>query len=425
MLVLLAVGVPFAFALGGLAVLFGLIIQGDSLFPFVIFRMWDLMNSFSTIALPLFVFMANVLSRSGMANELYATFYNWAGPLKGALAVATVYTCAVIGAMVGTAGSDIILMGLIALPFMLRQGYSKSLACGSVLAGGGLGVVIPPSILFIIYGLLSETSIGKLFMGGVVPGVILATMYALYIIGRGMVQPQVAPALPKEARVSGLMQNLALVKKIILPSLLILAVLGSIYTGMATPSEAAGLGAVGAIAVAGFRRQLTWGNMKMSVYGTARTIGMILWIIFAASSFVGVFIVGGGGDFIRETLLGLGMGRWGTLIVIQLILILLGMFLEPISILILTVPIVMPIVAELRFDMVWYGVLFVINMQMAYITPPFGPSLFYLKGVAPPEITLDDIYRSVPPFIIIQGITLTLLMIFPQIALWLPGMMIK
>jgi TRAP-type mannitol/chloroaromatic compound transport system permease large subunit len=165
--------------------------------------------------------------------------------------------------------------------------------------------------------------------------------------------------------------------------------------------------------------------MKMSVYGTARTIGMILWIIFAASSFVGVFIVGGGGDFIRETLLGLGMGRWGTLIVIQLILILLGMFLEPISILILTVPIVMPIVAELRFDMVWYGVLFVINMQMAYITPPFGPSLFYLKGVAPPEITLDDIYRSVPPFIIIQGITLTLLMIFPQIALWLPGMMIK
>lgn len=420
---LLALGVPFAFALGALGIFFGLIIMGPSVFSYVIFRMFDIMGSFSAITLPLFVFMANMISKSGIADDLLTTFYHWAGSVRGALAAATVFACALIGAMVGTAGGDIILVGLIALPYMLRQGYDKSLACGSVLAGGGLGVLIPPSILFIIYGLQSGTSIGQLFMAGVVPGILLAVLYAGYILLRALVQPHLAPAMREEQLVHGFMAKLALGKSILLPALLIFTVLGSIYLGLATPSEAAGVGAVGAMILAAIRRKLNWEALSASMYDTVRTIGMIFWIIFGATAFIGVFMVGGGGNFISESIIGMDLGRWGTLILIQVILFFLGLFLEPLSILILTVPIVVPIIHALGFDLIWYGTLFVINMQMAYMTPPFGPSLFYLKGVAPPEVSLGDLYRAVPPFILIQALTLALVMAFPELALWLPSRM--
>ena len=219
------------------------------------------------------------------------------------------------------------------------------------------------------------------------------------------------------------MANLALGKTIFLPGLLIFSVLGSIYLGLTTPSEAAGVGAVGAMIVAGVRGKLNWGSLRSSIYDTGRTIGMIFWIIFGATAFIGVFMFGGGGNLVSESIIGMGLGRWGTLILIQVILFFLGMFLEPLSILIMTVPIVVPIVHALGFDLVWYGALFVINMQMAYMTPPFGPSLFYLKGVAPPEVSLGDIYRSVPPFVLIQAFTLALVMAFPALALWLPSTM--
>ena len=420
---LLALGVPFAFAMGGLGIFFGLVLMGPSVFSYVIFRMFDIMGSFSAITLPLFVFMANMISKSGIAEDLLSTFYQWAGSVRGSLAAATVFACALIGAMVGTAGGDIIIVGLIALPYMLQQGYDKSLACGSVLAGGGLGVLIPPSILFIIYGLQSGTSIGELFMAGVVPGMLLAALYASYILIRAHVQPHLAPALREEQMVHGFMANLALGKTIFLPTLLIFSVLGSIYMGLATPSEAAGVGAVGAMILAAVRRKLTWESLKSSMFETVRTIGMIFWIIFGATAFIGVFMFGGGGDFVSESIIGMELGRWGTLILIQAILFFLGMFLEPLSILIMTVPIVIPIIHALGFDLVWYGALFVINMQMAYMTPPFGPSLFYLKGVAPPEVSLGDIYRAVPPFVLIQALTLALVMAFPALALWLPSKM--
>lgn len=420
---LLALGVPFAFAMGALGIFFGLIIMGPSVFSYVIFRMFDIMGSFSAITLPLFVFMANMISKSGIAEDLLSTFYHWAGSVRGALAGATVFACALIGAMVGTAGGDIILVGLIALPYMLRQGYDKSLACGSVLAGGGLGVLIPPSILFIIYGLQSGTSIGQLFMAGVVPGILLAVLYAGYIFLKAHVQPHLAPAMRQEQLVHGFMAKLVLGKSIFLPALLIFAVLGSIYLGLCTPSEAAGVGAVGAMILAAVRRKLSWQSLKSSMYDTVRTIGMIFWIIFGASAFIGVFVAGGGGTFVADSIVGMDLGRWGTLILIQVILFFLGMFLEPLSILIMTVPIVVPIVHALGFDLVWYGALFVINMQMAYMTPPFGPSLFYLKGVAPPEVSLADLYRAVPPFVLIQAFTLALVMAFPEIALWLPRSM--
>ena len=316
---LLALGVPFAFAMGGLGIFFGLALMGPSVFSYVIFRMFDIMGSFSAITLPLFVFMANMISKSGIAEDLLATFYNWAGSVRGSLAAATVFACALIGAMVGTAGGDIIIVGLIALPYMLQQGYDKSLACGSVLAGGGLGVLIPPSILFIIYGLQSGTSIGELFMAGVVPGMLLAVLYATYILLRTRLQPHLAPTVRKEQMVRGFTANLVLVKTIFLPTLLIFSVLGSIYMGMATPSEAAGVGAVGAMVLAAVRRKLTWESLKSSMFETVRTIGMIFWIIFGATAFIGVFMFGGGGDFVSESIIGMDLGRWGTLIVIQAI----------------------------------------------------------------------------------------------------------
>lgn len=420
---LLALGVPFAFAMGGVGIVFGFIMMGPSVFSYVIFRMFDIMTNFTAITLPLFVFMANMISKSGVAEDLLTTFYQWAGSVRGSLAAATVFACALIGAMVGTVGGDIILVGLIALPYMLRQGYDKSLACGSVLAGGGLGVLIPPSILFIIYGLQSGTSIGELFIAGVVPGLLLAALYAGYILLRARLQPHLAPTMGQEHLVQGFMANLALGKTIFLPGLLIFAVLGSIYLGLTTPSEAAGVGAVGAMIVAGVRGKLNWGSLKSSLYDTGRTIGMIFWIIFGATAFIGVFMFGGGGNLVSESIIGMGLDRWETLILIQVILFFLGMFLEPLSILIMTVPIVVPIVHGLGFDLVWYGALFVINMQMAYMTPPFGPSLFYLKGVAPPEVSLGDIYRAVPPFVLIQALTLALVMAFPALALWLPSTM--
>ena len=424
--VLLILGGPLPFVLGGLAVIFGFIVLGDTFFSWLSLRIWDFTSQFSFIAIPLFVFMANVLRHSGIADELYDVIYRWMGPLRGGLAVASVLACTILAAMLGTAGAGVTIMGLIALPAMLQRKYDEKLACGSIIAGGSLGVLIPPSILFILYGTFAQQSIGKLFMGGVVPGLIFAGLFSAYIIGKCYFQPGAGPALSKEERMRiTWARKLANLKGLILPIFLILAVLGSIYLGLATPSEAAGVGAIGAMISAAVRRQLNWQNLKLAVYGTIKTCGMILWIGIPAYIFVGVFLLAEGDAFVREALLGLGLGRWGLLIVIQLLLIIMGMFLDWVGILVLVVPIVLPLLGELAFDPIWFGVLFYLNMQISYLSPPFGYSLFYLRGVAPPHIKMTDIYRSAFPFIILQAIGLALVMVFPQLALWLPNMMIK
>ncbi len=422
---LLALGVPLAWTTLSLAVIFGFVLQGSSTFIFIVYRTWDLMGSFSLIAIPLFVFMANMLRHSGIANDLFEAVYVWMGPVRGGLAIAAVLVCTVLAAMVGTVGAGITIMGLVALPAMLQRKYDKRLAAGSVMAGGALGIMIPPSVMFIIYGVSAGESIGKLFFGGIGPGFLLAALYVIYIGIRSYLNPELGPALSKEERAVPLRHKVALVRTLILPVLLIVGVLGSIYLGLATVGEAAGVGAAGAMISAAVRGRLTWQNLKQAVYGTLRTVGLIMWVGFGAYAFVGVYILAGGTDFIGELLSGFPLGRWGILIVIQLILILLGMVLDVIGIVFLTVPIFIPVIKALGFDPLWFGILFNVNLQIAFLSPPFGYGMFYLKGVAPPDITMTDLYRAVWPFIILQVIGLVLTMVFPQIALWLPKTMLK
>ncbi|MEE9520312.1 MAG: TRAP transporter large permease subunit [Dehalococcoidales bacterium] len=422
---LLALGLPLAWATLSLAVVFGFILQGSSIFQYFAFRTWDMMNSFSMIAIPLFVFMANMLQYSGIADDLFNALYRWLGPLRGGLAIATVLVCTVLAAMVGTTGAGVTIMGLIALPAMFQRKYNKSIALGCICAGGALGTMIPPSIMFIVYGANSGTSIGKLFMGGVGPGLVLAALYIVYIGLRSYLNPTLAPPLPKEERAMPLLWKIGLLRTLILPVLLILAVLGAIYFGVATPGEAAGLGAAGAMICAAVRGKLNWRNLKLSVYGTLKTVGLIMWIVFGAYAFIGVYTLAGGAKFIGGLLSGLPLGNWGILIVIQLILILLGMVLDVIGIIILCVPIFIPIIATMGFDLLWFGIIFNINLQVAYLSPPFGYAMFYLKAVAPEDVTTVDLYRAVWPFMILQVIGLAIVMAFPPIATWLPNRMIR
>jgi len=424
MVVLLILGLPLAFTTGGIAAAFVLLLWGPPAFIMVMSRTLDIMGSFILIAVPLFVFMAAMLERSGIGEDLFKTIYHWMGSLPGGLAIATVVVCTILAAMVGIIGAGIVMMGLIALPAMLKRHYGKSIALGSIMAGGSLGILIPPSVLFIIYAMVAGVSVGKLFVGGIIPGLLLAALFIAYISIRSRLRPELAPPLPKVERLP-FRQKLNLLKGLIAPVLLIILVLGSIFVGIATPSEAAGVGSLGAILCAIARRRLTWQNLKGVVFETTKVTCMIMWLIFGSSSLIGVYTLAGGARFVEEIILGLPLGPWGILIMIQIILIIMGMFIDWIGILMITGPIFVPIITALGFDPLWFGILFNLNMQISFLSPPFGPALFYLKGVAPPEITIGDLYRSIWPFVTLQLIGLILVILFPQIGLWLPALMIK
>jgi tripartite ATP-independent transporter DctM subunit len=312
-------------------------------------------------------------------------------------------------------------MGVVALPAMLARGYHKSLALGSICAGGGLATLIPPSVVFIMYGLTAGVSIGELYVAGIIPGLLLATAYIGYIIVRCMVNPALAPKPPAEERQLPLGEKVKLLGELFLPALL--AVLGSLYLGIATPTEAAGVGVVGAVITMLVNRTFSWARIGAAVRDTTLVTVMLYWLFFGSSALVGVYTLAGGTKLIQDTLHALPVVPIGVLILIQLIWIVLGCFIDWIGILLLTAPIFVPVVVALGFDPVWVGVLFCINMQISYISPPFGPAAFYLKGVVPPGITLGDIFRSVWPYLILQFLVLGLLIAFPELALWLPSTM--
>ncbi|PKN30299.1 MAG: TRAP transporter permease DctM/Q, partial [Deltaproteobacteria bacterium HGW-Deltaproteobacteria-21] len=308
-------------------------------------------------------------------------------------------------------------------PYMLRHGYDKKLVLGSIMAGGGLGVLIPPSIMFILYGTLAGVSIGKLFIGGVGAGLLLAALYCAYIFVRCYLSPGLGPALPKEERQIPLKDKLALTKHLIMPALLILAIIGTIFGGFATPTEAAGVGVVGAMICCAVRRKLTIHNLKTSSLETMKVIGLMWWLVFGSSIFVGVYTLAGGSDFIRNILLDLPFGPWGILVIIMAVLIVLGMVIDLIGLCILAVPIVTPVMDTLGFDPLWFGVLFNINLQIGYMSPPFGTSMFYLKGVVPSDVTLSDIVGSVWPWMGLQFLGLAICLAYPPIITWLPSVM--
>ena len=415
----LVFGLPMAFTLGGAAIVAGFIFQGFTIVDLVIRSTYGPMTNLILVALPLFILMASVLEKSGIAEDLFTAMHQWTGPLRGGIAIAVVGICTIIAAMSGVSTAGVVTMGIIALPIMLRKGYNKSIAIGPILAGGALGILIPPSTTFIVYGMLTRTSIGRLFAGGIIPGLILSFLYMSYIGIRCYFQPHLGPPLPKEERVS-LVEKIKLSRGLILPILLIVSVLGSIFGGIASPTESAAVGALGAVICAAIHRRLNWTMFREAAVRTASVTGMVMWILFGAFCFASVFISTGGPTAVKEFVTGLDVPPIFVIFMMQVSYMILGCFMDEITILFLTIPIYMPILVGFGYDPVWFGVLFIVNMQMAYLTPPFGFTLFYLKGVAPPGVTLMDIYRSVIPFVGIQLIVLILVLFFPPLSLWLP-----
>lgn len=422
---LICTGLPLAFSLGSVGIVFTYIFLGPDCLFLLASRARSTMFIYVMIAVPLFMFMASILDKSGLADDLYNALSIWMGPVRGGLAMGTVVICTLMAAMSGVSAAAVLTMGVIALPAMLKRGYDKSIALGSITAGGALGQLIPPSILMVIYGGVAGVSVGKLFMGGVLPGLLLAGLFIAYIAIRSLIQKDIAPALhEKERREITWGQKIASLKSIILPALLIIGVLGSIFKGIATPTEAAAIGAGGSIICGLIHRRLTWEIIRAACFNTLKSTCMVMWIMIGSMLFVSFYFSIGGADFVKETLLGMGVNRWFIIFGMQAVLFVLGCLLDPSGIVLLCTPLFLPIVAALGFDPLWFGVLFIVNLEMAYLTPPFGYNLFYLKSVVSEDITMGDIYRSVWPFVVLQMIGLTVCMIFPQIILWLPGLMI-
>lgn len=422
--VTLLTGLPLAFATGAVAVVFTVALFGVPGLNLVVSRMFTLMGNYVLVSVPLFIFMACILERAGIAEAIFRAVHVWAGRIRGGLAVAVIISCALMAAMVGVIGAEIVTMGVVALPAMLARNYKKNLALGCICAGGGLATLIPPSVVFIMYGLTAGASIGQLYMAGVVPGLMLAAMYITYIIVRCWLQPEIAPPATKEELAIPLSEKLALLKELALPGLVALSVLGTLYMGWATPTEAAGVGVVGALVAAAWNRKLTWRGVKGAVVDTTKVTAMLYWLFFGSSALIGVYTLAGGTKLIQDAMTNLPVGPLGVILVINLIWIVLGCFIDWIGILLLTAPIFVPVAVKLGFDPVWLGVLFCMNMQISYISPPFGPAAFYLKGAAPPGISVTDIFRSVWPYLILQVLAIVIVSAFPEIALWLPRTMI-
>ena len=418
---LLGLGLPVAFSCGSVGVIFTALLQGSSAINLVSTRIYGLMTNYLLAAIPLFIFMACILERSGIIEDLYELVYQWFGVFKGGVASATVFACTMLAAMVGVIGASEVTMGVIALPQMLRRMYDKFIACGSILAGGTLGILIPPSVMLIVYGLVDNSSIGRLYAGAIMPGLLLASFYITYVTTRCYINPSLGPPIPPEERLS-LKKRLKLILRVIAPCILIFLVLGTIFTGIAAPTEAAGVGAAGAIVLTVVQGRLKWKGLVHATEATLKSSAMVMWTIFGANIFVGLYVMVGGGEFVTDLLLGSGLSPWGIIIIMQFILIFLGCFIDWVGIIMLCVPIFGPIVRKLGFDPVWFGVLFATNLQISFLSPPFGYALFYLKGVAPPEISTTDIWKSAAPFIGLQVLGVIMVMIFPQIILYLPSL---
>ncbi len=429
---LLMAGLPLAFVTGGLACIFLFVFGDAAMLNILPSRIFPMMTDYQLSAIPLFIFMATMLARAGIIEELFDVVYKVLGGLKGGLATATIIASTILAAMAGVIGATEVTMGILALPAMLKRHYHPTIACGSILAGGTLGILIPPSILAILFAVVAQQSVGELFVGAVIPGLLLSGLYIMYVTVRSYLNPAVGPALPPEERVS-LREKMKLLRGIIAPIILIVLVLGVIFSGIATPVEAAGIGTYGALVVAALHRRLTWIEIREASLITLKATAMVLWIIFGASAFVGFYVLNGGQEFVSNTLIATGLGAYGILLIMMIILVVLGMFLDWVGILLLAVPIFVPLVTTLTFDgllglpgvppqdvPLWFGVVYMVNMQMSFLSPPFGYALFYLKSVAPPEVTMVQIFRAAVPFLFLQGVGLALCVLFPQLILWLP-----
>ena len=423
-ILLILTGMPIAFVLGFTGVLFTWVFLGASKWISLALTTWYCMNNWAIAACLLFFLMANVLQKSGVVEDLFDTASMWLGFLPGGLAISVVIVCAIIAAMSGVAAAGVVLMGLLVIPEMLQRGYSKNISIGCVAAGGPLGVLIPPSTYFIFWGAFTGVSIGKLFMGGVFPGLLLTGLFALYIGIRCFINPSLGPPVKREVPVT-LLEKLISLKAIIFPLILVFLVLGTIYLGICTPTEASAMGAMGAILCAASKGRLTWKMMRESAKGALILNGMVMWLYFCGSIFSQSLTSAGIISGAVKILVGLGLGKWGILILMQATFVVLGMFIDGICMVLVTMPFFFPLAMKLGFDPVWFGVLYIMNTQIGYLSPPFGFSLFYLKSVVPEGVTFSDIIRSVFPFMALQIVGLVIVMLLPSIATWFPGLLIR
>jgi len=419
---LIVTGMPLAFALGALALFFTLTLWGSQALVITVLQTFDTMTSEVLLAIPLYVMMAAVLQRSGIIDALYRAMELWFARLPGGLAVGTIVICTIMAAMTGIVGAAVAAMGILALPSMLRRGYDPKLACGTICAGGTLGILIPPSVITIVYALTANISVGQMFIAGIVPGLLLAGLYIAYIVVRTALNPSLAPVAADVGTVS-LGERVRALHALVLPALIITGVLGSIYFGITTPTEAAAVGVAGAVISAATQRRLDAQMLGRAAFDTLKVSSMILWITIGAKAFVAIFTGTGGADFLLDQISALEANRYVILAVMMLTLVFLGMFLDEIGIILLCVPVFLPIIEYLGFEPLWFGVVFLVSAQMAYITPPFGYTLFYLKGVVPPSISMATIYRAIVPFFVLQVLGLIICIVWPELVLWLPRQM--
>jgi tripartite ATP-independent transporter DctM subunit len=420
MAAMLMLGVPLAFVSGSIAVVLAVTQFGWNALFIVGSRTVEFLDSFALIAVPMFVLMASIMEKSGVASDLYRAFHVWAGGVRGGIGVVTTFVAVILGATTGVIGGEIVLLGLIALPQMLRLGYDRKLAIGIITAGGSLGTMIPPSIILIFYGLTAQVSISHLFLATLMPGLMLASMYVAYILIRCGLNPELGPPLGAEERTMPLSEKLALFKGVILPVLVAGGVLMSIYGGFASITESAALGAFGAAVAAWVRGHFSFEVLREVLVQAMRTCGMVFWLVFGTNALIGVYNLMGGIDFARTALSGISQEPAVILAVMVGVFILLGFFIDWIGILFLTMPIFLPVLTSLGYDPIWFGIVFNLSMQIAYLTPPFGPACFYLKGAAPPEVTLQEIFSAQWPFIGIQIVALVIVILWPELSLWLP-----
>ena len=417
---LLLMGYPVAFSLGAIAFAFGTIFLGFDFFDLLPLNIWGVMTNFSLLAVPLFIFMGVILDKSGLAEDLLETMGLLFGRIPGGLALSVVIVGALLAATTGVVGATVVTMGIIALPTMIKHRYSPQLASGTIAASGTLGQIIPPSIILILLGDVMGVPVGRLFMGAVLPGMLLVILFCIYVGSIAWLRPHTAPAMKD----TGNERLLVRVLFTLLPPLcLVIAVLGSIFFGIASPTESAAVGALGAMILAKLHNKLNMQNLTAATQLTTRLTSMVFLILIGATAFGLVFRGMGGDSAVLDLMTGLPGGKWGFLFISMLLIFILGFFLDFLQICFIVVPILTPIAAFLDINPLWFAVLIALNLQTSFLTPPFGFSLFYLKAVAPPGIRIEHIYRGILPFVCLQISGILLLVLFPEVVLWLPDLM--
>jgi len=422
MIILLLTGRHIFAVIGGVGAIFAVLLWGKGGVGMSFQASFQLLVWYPLLTLPIFIYIGYMFAKSGIADDLYELIHVWMGPIPGGLAIGTVILMSIISAINGLSVAGMAVGSSIALPEMLKRKYDKRMVTGVIQAGSSLGIMIPPSVVLVLYAMIARQPVSRLWLAGIMPGLMLAAIFIIYILIRCLINPKLGPVLPKEERQIPLIQKLKLLRAGIIPLFIIFMMSGLFFMGITNLVESSAVGAVVTTIAGLFKKRLTWKVMKEVLADTLSVSCMFMWVILAALAFGAIFDGLGAVNAIKELFLSNGFGRWGVIIMMQLSFVIMGMFLDDTAMLIIVAPLYIPLIIKLGFDPIWYGVLYTVTCQIAYLTPPFGYNLFLMKAMAPKEISLGDIYRSVVPFVGLMLIGLALLMGLPQIATWLPNL---